>query len=112
MKRKEQRENRTNPKKHRSYRRTSNSRHAAPRTVKQYFAKSERFQAQWNRVTHVISKMRPDGASLRQASRELGLSSPTVTRRGRPALRKRSNGQHTAQASDRLLRALMVPRPD
>src|SRR5258708_29771053 len=111
MKRKEQRKNRTNPKKHRSYRRTSNSRHAAPRTVKQYFAKSERFQAQWNRVTHVISKMRTDGVSLRQASREFGISSPTVTRWGSSALRKRSNGQYTAKASDRLLRVLMIPTP-
>ena len=81
----------------------------APRTAEQYFAKSERFQDRWSRVTHVISKMRAEGVSLRQASREFEIDPRTVVRLGGPALRKRANGQYKAKASDRLLRVLVVP---
>jgi len=81
----------------------------APRTAAQFFAKSEQFQDRWNRVTHVISKMRMDGVSLRQASREYELDPRTVVRLGHPALRKRANGRYKAKPSDRLLRVLVVP---
>lgn len=84
----------------------------APRTAKQYFAKSEQFQDRWTRVTHAISKMRGEGVSLRQASREFGLDPRTVTRLARPALRKRANGRYKAKPNDRLLRVLVVPSPE
>jgi len=80
-----------------------------PRTADEYFSKSKRFQDTWNRVTHVVSKMRADGVSLRHASREFGLRLETVIRLGGSALRKRSNGQYAAKTSDRLLRVLVIP---
>ena len=99
---------RKSAKKRRPSRAASTSR-VAPRTAEQYFAKSARFQDRWSRVTHVISKMRAEGVSLRQASREFEIDPRTVVRLGRPALRKRANGQYKAEASDRLLRVLVIP---
>ena len=90
-------------------RQLAKNRFVRPRTAEQYFAKSEGFQDRWNRVTHVISKMRADGVSLRQASREFGLDPRTVVRRGGSGLRKRANGRYKAKARDRLLRVLVVP---
>ncbi len=89
--------------------RSARGRYAAPRTTDQFFAKSERAQDSWNRVVHVISKMRADGVSLRHAAREFGVDPRTVTRWGAPALKKRPNGKYAAKASDRLLRVLLVP---
>ena len=86
--------------------------HVAPRTAEQYFAKSAQFQDRWNRVAHVISKMRTEGVSLRQASREFGIDPRTVVRLGGPALRKRANGRFVAKRSDRLLRVLRIPTRD
>ena len=89
--------------------RPARNRPLAPRTAAQFFAKSERFQDRWTRVTHAISKMRADDVSLHQASREFGLDPRTVVRLGRPALRKRVNGRYAVKASDRLLRVLVIP---
>lgn len=83
-----------------------------PRSADDFFTRPRRFQDRWTRVTHVISKMRADGVSLHQASREFGLDPRTVVRLGRPALRKRANGRYAAKASDRLLRVLLVPTPE
>jgi len=80
----------------------------APRTAEQFFSKSERFQAMWNRVAHVVSRMRTDRVSLYQASREFGIAPHTVLRWGGAALRRRRNGQYAAKPSDRLLRVLLV----
>jgi hypothetical protein len=66
-------------------------------------------QDRWNRTAHVISKMRAEGVSLKQASREYGLDPRTATRLGRSALRKGSNGRYKAKKSDRLLRVLVIP---
>jgi hypothetical protein len=81
----------------------------APRSEEQYFAKSIEFQDKWNRATHAISKMRADGLSLRQASREYGIDARTVVRWGGSALRKGSNGRYAARTSDRLLRVMVIP---
>ena len=89
--------------------RPAKNRPVAPRTSQQYFARSERFQDRWSRVAHVISKMRAEGVSLRQASREIRIDPRTVVRLGGSALRKRANGRYAAKASDRLLRVLRVP---
>lgn len=92
-----------------AYRTHSKSRQSVPKTADQYFSKSDGFRDRWNRVTHVISKMRSERVSLRQASQEFGLSPQTVIRLGGSALRKRTNGQYAAKASDRLLRVLVIP---
>ena len=84
----------------------------ALRTAEQFFAKSERFQQRWNQVVHVISKMRVDGVSLRQASREFEVDPRTVILLAGPALRKRANGRYAAKRSDRLLRVLAIPTPE
>lgn len=91
---------------------TKESTPRAPRTIHEYRAKSERFQDTWNRVTHVISKMRADDVSLRQASREFGLTPRTVVRLAKPALRKGSSGRYAARANDYLLRVLVIPTTD
>jgi len=86
--------------------------HVAPRTADDYFSKSERFQDKWSRVTHVISKMRVEGVSLPEASREFGLDPRTVVRWGNPALKKRTNGRYSAKPTDTLLRVLVMPTGD
>jgi hypothetical protein len=59
-------------------------------------------------VTQVISKMR-DGMSMRQASRELGVSARIVTRYGRSALKKTKSGHYIPKPTDSLLRVLVRP---
>ena len=95
--------------KKRRSRRPARNRPVAPRTSEQYFARSERFQDRWSRVTHVIAMMRARGVSLRQASHEIGVDPRTVVRLGGSALRKRASGRYAAKASDRLLRVLRIP---
>lgn len=70
---------------------------------------SERAQDRWTRVTSAISKMRAEGVSLPQASREFGLDPRTVVRLGKPALKKRANGRYSAKPTDNLLRVLVMP---
>lgn len=84
----------------------------APRTASQFFAMPKAFQDTWVRVTHVVSKMRSDRVSLREASHEFGLDPRIVTRLGKSALRKRTNGQYVAKRSDKLLRILVIPTPN
>ena len=82
-----------------------------PRTAEQYFAKSPREQDLWDRIVSVHSKMR-SGASLQEASREIGIAPKTVIRWSGKALRRASDGRYTPKRSDRLLRVLMLPFPD
>ena len=81
----------------------------APRNAQQYLNKPLRFQDLWNRVVSVISKLRSQGTSLQQTSREVGISPKTVLRYGGSALRKGTNGRYQTKKNDRLLRMLMVP---
>jgi hypothetical protein len=83
-----------------------------PQSAEQYFAQSKQAQDKWSRVTHVISKMRAEDISLREASREFGLDPRTVVRWGKPALKKRANGRYSAKPTDNLLRVLVVPTSD
>lgn len=83
--------------------------HVSPRTAKEYSAMPERSQDRWDRVAHVISKMRSENVSLSKASREYGVSPRTVARLGASALRKRPNGRYAAKSHDRLLRVLVIP---
>lgn len=80
-----------------------------PRTSKQYFALPESQQETWNRVVHVIAKMRSENISLTKASREFGLSPKVVQTRAGSALRKSKNGRYVARPSDKLLRVLVIP---
>ena len=80
-----------------------------PTNSKQYFALSEDQQETWNRVVHVIAKMRSEGVSLTQASREFGLDPRVVRNRAGLALRKTKKGRYVARKADKLLRVLVIP---
>jgi hypothetical protein len=82
-----------------------------PRTSKQYFALPEAQQETWNRVVHVISKMRSEGTSLTKAAREFGLDPRIVKTRAGSALRKTKSGRYVSRRSDKLLRVLVIPGP-
>jgi hypothetical protein len=86
--------------------------HVAPHTPKQFFKLSKEAQANWNDVTHVISKMRASRMSLTQAAIDIGVDPHIVTRLGKSALRKRKNGQYVAKRADTLLRILTIPTAD
>jgi|SRR5579863_3280500 len=81
------------------------------RSAAQYFAQPQRHQATLRKVAHVVSEMRTKKVSLRQASREQGISPSTVLRHAKAGLRKTSRGTYAARASDRLLRVLVLPTP-
>ena len=82
-----------------------------PQTSKQFYALPDVQQETWSRVTHVISKMRSEGVSLTQASREFGLDPRVVRNRAGSALRKTRKGRYVARPSDKLLRVLVIPTP-
>ena len=79
-----------------------------PRTAEQYFKLSEADQENWNRVAHVISKMRSADISLTQAAREFGVSPRMVLDLGGSALRTMGNGRYAANPKDNLLRVLVI----
>lgn len=111
MKHSNRRQNRKSPRRNES-RARQRQKITVPRTAKEFFAKPKSFQDTWTGVTQIISKMRADRMSLRQASCEFGLDPRFVVRLGKSALRKRKNGQYVARRSDKLLRILAVPTPD
>ena len=82
-----------------------------PRSAAQYFAQPQRRQETLKKTAHVLSAMRTEKVSLRQASREHGVSPATVLRHGKAGLRKTSRGKYAARARDRLLRVLVLPTP-
>lgn len=82
-----------------------------PRTVEEFFAKSQAFQDRWIRITGAVSKMRSEHISPEQAAREFGLDPRTLKKGASSALRKGKNGRYTAKASDRLLRPMVVLPP-
>jgi hypothetical protein len=82
-----------------------------PRNTKEYFALPNSEQETWNRVAHVISKMRSEGKSLTQASRDFGIDRRAVLARAGSALKKKKNGRYAVGRSDRLLRVLVIPGP-
>lgn len=92
--------------------RRASAQHVAPRTAKQFFAKSKEAQSEWNDVTHVISQMRANRVSLTQAAIEVSIDPRAVARLGKSALRKRKNGQYVAKRTDTLLRILTIPTSD
>ncbi len=108
MKRRHQNRKRT-ARKRRGVRRATRTKLLAPRTAKRFFGMPTDSQDTWNRAVHVISEMRKDGISLRQASQKFRISPRIVARLGRSALRKRANGRYEARPNDRLLRVVAVP---
>ena len=80
--------------------------------MREFFAKPKRFQDDWNKSAHVVSKMRgnPD-LSLRHVASEFDIDPRIVVRLRGPALRKQRNGRYRATASDRLLVVLVIPTP-
>lgn len=63
------------------------------------------------KVGQVLTRMR-DGASLAQASREVGVSPRTVERLAGSALRQAPSGRYVARGSDRVQREIRIPSPD
>jgi hypothetical protein len=64
----------------------------------------------WTKATHVVREMRRTGVSLRHASRETGIDANVVRDLVGRALRKRGNGRYSAQATDKLLSVLIIPK--
>jgi hypothetical protein len=83
-----------------------------PRTEAEYSERPEKFKETWDRVLSAISRMRSGKISLAQASREAGTTPRTVSKWGKSALQKRSDGQYRAKPSDNLLRLVLIPTPD
>jgi len=108
MKRKHQRMRHTRRKKSQSGQLLATHKQTGPRTLDEFFAMSERDQDLWLWTTHVVSEMRADLVSLRQASRGFGLNPRTAIRLGGSALHKDKNGRYKARASDRLFRPMLV----
>jgi hypothetical protein len=92
-------------------RKNKSKKQIGPRTAEEFFSKSEAFQDRWERMTHVVTRMRA-GVSLHKASREEGISPSAVLRLAGSALRKRRNGRYAAKPSDRLLRVIEVLTPE
>jgi len=95
-----------------NYRRSRKGKRAsslAPRTAADFYSRPKEFQEIWNRALHVVSRMRADGLSLAQASREYILKPRIVLNLVDKALRKASNGRYVARSRDRLLRILLIP---
>ncbi|WP_263365242.1 hypothetical protein [Edaphobacter bradus] len=84
----------------------------APRTVEDFHAMSEDARERWNRVAHVIQKVRKEGISVTQAAKDFALDRKEVIELGGRALRKRKNGRYEAKPHDRLIRFLVLPSPD
>jgi hypothetical protein len=85
---------------------------AGPRNSEQYFALPAVSQEQWNRVAHVIQKMRREGVSVTQAAKDFAIDRKEVMELAGSSLRKRKNGRYVAKSFDRLLRVLVVPSSD
>ena len=84
----------------------------APRTAAEYLAQPQRRRASLQKTAHVLSAMRVQGLSLRQAAREHGVSTQTVRRHAGSALRKTSRGTYKPRTRDTMLRLLVVPTPE
>jgi hypothetical protein len=64
------------------------------------------------KLARVVTTMRTGNISLTRAASEEGISTATVRRYAKSALRKTSRGTYKARASDRLLRILIIPTPN
>jgi hypothetical protein len=85
---------------------------SVPRTAKQYSELSAEDQEQWNRVAHVIQKMRREGISVTRAAQDFSIDRKKVIELAGSSLRKQKNGRYNAKPFDRLLRVLVIPSSD
>jgi hypothetical protein len=83
-----------------------------PRTAKQYSELSPEKQEQWNRIAHVIQKMRREKVSVTRAAKDFSIDRKKVIELAGSSLRKRKNGRYEAKSFDRLLRVLVIPSSD
>lgn len=84
----------------------------APKTLDDFFAQPEEFQADWESTLRVISKMRSEHLSLRRAAKQEAVNPRTVTRLAGRALKQRTNRSYAVTKTDSLLRVLQVPTPE
>lgn len=112
MKRKTHKKPRRKNRNHAVRRKFKSRRERVPRTARQYFSRSRKFQETWDSVAHVISMMRTERFSLQKASKEFGIDPRVVLKLGRSAVRKRKNGKYIARKTDRLLRILSMLTPE
>jgi hypothetical protein len=91
-----------------SSRRSDQTKFIQPRSLTEFFAMPKSSQDIWDAIGQVTTEVRL-GATLTQASRKLGIDRRLVSRLGKPAFRKLSNGRWAAKKSDRLLRVLRLP---
>lgn len=66
----------------------------------------QRDRETWDSLAHVISRIR-DGVPLKRASKEFGIASSVVIKRGGSALRKK-RGRYIATKTDHLLRIITI----
>lgn len=83
-----------------------------PQTAEQLFALPPAARETWEEVTRVVSRMRDQGMTLRDAIGGASVTSQTVRQLAGSALHQQASGQYVAKASDRLLRVLVIPAPD
>ena len=89
-------------------RRSTNKKFVQPRSLKEFRTIPKGSQEIWDKIGQVTTEVRL-GTTLTQASRKFGIDSRLVSRLGKSALRKLSNGRWAAKKSDRLLRVLPLP---
>lgn len=82
---------------------------SAPRTLKRYWAMSERDREMYNRSVHAVTYMRSSQVSRRKAARQYEIPPQIMVRFAGTALRKLRNGRYVARPSDKLLRVLVLP---
>jgi hypothetical protein len=89
-------------------RRSNKKKFIQPRSLEEFLTMPKSSQELWDTIGQVTTEVRL-GATLTQASRKFGVDRRLVSRLGKPAFRKLSNGRWAAKKSDRLLRVLPLP---
>ncbi len=83
-------------------------RQTASASTRQSPSSDRAFEAR-NRALHALARMRKDGVTLRQATREEGTTPATVRKYLPAALRRSKNGRWTATKKDSYVRILNLP---
>jgi hypothetical protein len=68
----------------------------------------KRSRGTYEKAAQVVSKMRAERISLRQAARDLGVRPETVLRWGKSGLKKTASGRYEAKRTDPMFRELQV----
>jgi hypothetical protein len=80
-----------------------------PRSAEELFSRPKRFQDAYSKTVNVVSMMRSERISLRQAARFEKIDPRTVLRFGRSAFRKNRRGRYSVRANDKILRTVVTP---